>query len=204
MKRITLLFLILWGFTTSFAQSIDVKISPLALFYKKLEISGEYPISEKNGLELGFEKNFKKTLDLDQITIASNDSINGSGIFTTKKTSFYLHNKFYTKPKSPLNGFNLGVYGRFKHLVSTFNGVLDNKTYDTRFNWNKFVVGGTLGYKHVGESGLIFGFTMGLGYAIYSHINTDIAAINTTLKSLTILRLDYFGQLSVGYRINTP
>ena len=185
------------------AQSIDLRVSPLALLYRKIEISGEYALSPNKGLELGFEHNIKRTSTLQStFKYVSQDSIVGKGDVSSSKTAFYLHQRFYMNPKTQNDGFNLGVYLRFKQLTTKFKGTIENKFYDTTLRWPKLILGGTLGYKYVGSSNFIFGFSTGLGYAVFSNIKSDIGSVNKALKSLLILRLDYFGELSVGYRFS--
>lgn len=206
MKRSSITFIIFAiSFSTLIAQTIDVKISPIALFYKKIEISGEYGLTPKNGIEFGFEQALKRTLTLDEILISTRQQsgdITGKGDFSFSKTSVYLHSKFYLKPQTNIDGFNLGIFARYKNMNAKFTGIIENKNWDTKITWPKLILGGTIGYKNVSSNKIIVGFTMGLGYAIYSSLNTEIKVLNETFGLLGLLRVNYFGQFSVGYRLS--
>jgi len=187
MKKLIVLALFAFGFTTSQAQ-IDVSINPLGLLFSNPDLSAEYIVNENIGVELTLGAVYGKTAAL------------GLGEeFRLSKSGYKvrLSGKYYFKPNNGGDRFYAGVYLGPRSTKQTGDSAVWGEDYG--YKVSAFTAGVNLGFKWVGDNGIVFEIGGGAGRAFGNKIEfIDPDGSNPVVEGFGI---DGFGKLSVGYRL---
>ena len=138
--------------------------------------------------------NFGAELSLSLITgkynIASNDSVD------VQKSGFGVmgYGKYYFSPDKGCDKFYVGLYLRQR----SFNVDAKKDEAYAAFERDIVALGFGLGYKWVGDQGILFELGLGLGRAISESNKWDDS--NNEGLVFPDIGIDGFGRLAVGYR----
>ncbi len=172
--------------TISYAQ-FEVKVNPIELIVNQLEVSVEYVITEKLGIEVS-NAFYYGNAPLSGLTTAEKFEQGGYRL--------RLAAKYYFKPNIPGNKFYLGPYfGPRKEVVS---GDIAQFGYDPGYELTAFSVGVLGGYKYLFKNGIILEFQGGIGYGFNSQISPNDPTLNVYVVEL--LEIEAVRSLSIGYR----
>jgi len=166
------------GTQQKYQPVIEVKTAPLKAAWSLPNISAEFVINERIGIE--------PILDF-----------GGGVIFPNRKIGTRTFGKFYIDPKLGADRFYVGTYMKYR-WTRNWLGL-------SRESESKFSLGFLVGYKHVAKSGLVFDIGYGLGQTLYSAVwgrNTN-SPNAITRSTAGIWSVDSVAQISVGYRFGT-
>ena len=177
MKKFTLTLVFAFIAMVSYSQ-IEVKINPLSLLWSSFDISAEYGVNEKIGVDFAPLFDFGKTKynDLE---------------YKNSKIGLVVNPRFYFNPNRGIDKFYFGAYVKFASGKSTYDD-------DTYLKNTRLALGPNIGYKVSSDSGFIFDIGFGVGKALVNNWDSDIAGFDEDLLSL--FSIDFIGKLAVGYR----
>ena len=181
---ISLLALIIYV-TPSFSQSyLEVKIRPLPFLAKMPNIEMEYNFNENYAISL------RGAYLFDNQRFLSNN-------FGT--TSYYtdLNFKYYAAPKLGADGIYGAIHSRYQFLFSEIEAIGLTETIQI----NRFVLGVNSGYKWVSNKYLSIDMGLGIGRALHTKVIRSDNIIPTGVIIMP-LKIDFIGQLAIGYRFS--
>lgn len=184
MKHLLIPILILFiCSTSSLSQSyLEVKTKPLRLLAKMPNLEMEYAFNENLGVSLR-----------GAYFLGEDGLLSGS----FGKASYYmdLNTKYYAAPKLGSDGFYGAIHFRYQYMFVETEALNLVETIQI----NRIVTGVNAGYKWVANKNFTIDFGLGIGRAIYSEtIRTENIIPADVI--ITPLKIDFLGQLAVGYR----
>jgi len=151
MKNFTLTIGLLLAVIACSAQTAEVKINPIGVLFGNIAVSGEYYVSENFGAEL--------TVGI----VTGRYGLADVGTFEAKKSGFGVMGmgRYYFSPNDICDKFYAGVYVRQRSFEISADEV-DGEEFSA---WKRsFVAAGIgLGYKLVGDSGVLLDVGFGVG-----------------------------------------
>ena len=163
------------------AQNFEVKINPLGILFNSPDISAEYLVNDDIGIQA--------TLGLEY----GNGTL---GIVDLDKSGFKFRvmGKYYFGPDDGCDKFYAGIYLGPRSVKWTDN---TNSGFDNGYKVSAFTAGLAIGFKWVGQKGILFEIATGAGRAFNEKITYND---ETNTQSVDGLGLDFIGMLAVGYR----
>lgn len=195
MKQLTTIpvvaLLCLFVFNPLHAQ-VDLKIGPVGLLFKDLNLGIEFGVNENVGVEVtpGFSWGVLNFADPD-------DDYNGSILRIGANGRYY-----FNPSEKKLNGFYAGAYTRYAGGKYTFDDDASNTHEEIK---STRIAGGLLlGAKIVaGNERLIFDFGLGFGRAfVYDFEDQNDPSNNVDLSNVPFINFDLPINLKIGYRIS--
>lgn len=177
MKKLAFTFVFALFAFISYSQ-FEVKINPLSLLWSSFDVSAEYGVNEKFGVDVAPLFDFGKTEynDLE---------------YKNSKIGVVINPRFYFNPNRGIDKFYFGAYLKLASGKSTYED-------DTYIRNTRFAIGPNIGYKVSSDSGVIFDIGFGVGKALVNNWDSDISGFDEDLLSL--FSIDFIGKLAIGYR----
>ena len=179
MKKFTFLLVFTFFSLSAFSQ-VEIKINPLLALFGVFDVSGEFGVNEKLGVDVAPNLYFSKVITYDK------GEFKGSGFGAV------INPRYYFNPNRGIDKFYFGAYLNF----ATYKG--ENKESNTYIKRTKLAIGPNIGYKVSSDSGFIFDIGFGLGRSFVNSWDSNIEGFNTDLLSL--LSFDAIGKLAIGWR----
>jgi hypothetical protein len=178
---LTLIMAFAIGLSASFAQTMEVKINPLAIATSDFKASLEFLTSEKVGWEATAGYNSGKRI---------------FSLETYEEQGFEIGAmaKYYVKPEKENDKLYVGMYGNYGRTnydkSEDGSGAFINQKISTGF---------FLGYKWISNKGFFLEAGSGLGRHI---MNSNTAKENSSVdvSSINMSNLDIPGRLAIGLR----
>ncbi|NNC82970.1 MAG: DUF3575 domain-containing protein [Flavobacteriales bacterium] len=182
---LTILSLFLFQGNAILAQGeVELKINPVGALFGFFDVAGEYMVNENFGAELslGLVTGKATTVDVE----GADPTKSGFGVMG--------YGKYYFSPDQGCDRFYAGVYLR-QRSWKVEDG--DNEDYAA---FKRSIVGAGIGvgYKVVGDSGILFEIGFGIGRAISE--KNEWVDENNEGGEFPNLGVDGIGRLAVGYR----
>lgn len=181
-----LLLILLASFTTIMLHAqLEVKLTPIEVFWGAPNLFVEYSPTENIGAEIGVGfRNGSLTLeDID---------------FSRKGNIFFLAGKYYVSPTTTADGFGVGAYIKIKDIDYTAK---NEDFQDQDFTNSSIGLGVLATYKYVSEMGILVGIDAGIGRNFRNKLkydNTDKGTVS--LSAIPFVNTSLIGRLVVGYR----
>jgi len=186
LKTITLISFLYFAFSLQLNAQVELKINPLGAVLGSPDISAEFILNKRIGIE--------------PIFILSTGSTKILGIKYNKTgLGGMLAAKYYLSPKKGADKFSIGVYGKYvntNYKLDIFNNI------GTETITNRLTVGGIVGKKFLIGKRIVLELAVGLGRTISSDNDGDAAFIADLLETFSF-KFDTHVRLAAGYRFGS-
>ncbi len=185
MKKLLLLLCLGWFSHFAATAQLDIKFDPVSTLLGTGDLSLEYVINGRVGLELGAGPKFGKT---------------GFGLFSKSGLRGFFAAKYYFSKKEIGEGFALGIYAKYKEV--TYNDTdLTNNFIDETYTWKRTGLGIIFAYKAVFDGGFTLGFDLGLGRAVKNQFFDVNNTVTADPGIVAFFSGDLLGRIVIGYRL---
>jgi hypothetical protein len=176
------------AFSTTANAQVDLKINPIGVLFKNIQVASEFGVSENFGVELTAGYGWDRLSFL----------VDGTSEEEDFKGSVYrlgVNGRYYLNPSDKgLNRFYIGAFSRYKGGRYSLN--------EDKVSANKFSLGFLLGTKIVAANEkLLFDFGIGFGRALVNKYTNDATGESEDVSDVPFFNFDIPLYVSIGYRI---
>ncbi len=186
-----LLLMICLGCFSHFAAraQLDIKLDPASTAFGTADLSLEYVINGRVGLEIGGGPKFGQT------------RLGGVALFKKSGIRGFFAARYYFSKEEIGDGFGLGIYAKYKEVTYADTDALNGFVDDETFTWERTGLGIMFNYKAVFDGGFLFGFELGLGGALKNQFYDENNIVTVDSELLNFLSGDLLARIVVGYRL---
>lgn len=166
----------LTGLTKAQAQ-VDVMVNPIGLLFGNLSASADFMLKDNFSVE-------------GQIGVGFGDEL-GLDYFNLPITAY---GKYYFNPDDGADKFYADVFLRF---IARNYSAEDNSTTLAEYSQTRVGAGFGIGYKVVGQSGIVFDLGFGIGRAFIDNTSYESDGDRVEVDWPEIM---FTGKLAIGYR----
>jgi hypothetical protein len=181
MKNFLKIFILTLVVSATAQAQTEIKINPVGLLFKNVDLGVEFGVSKDIGIELRPFFNFG--------SFTVNDIK-----YKNSRIGAIVEGKYYFNTEKNIDKFYADIYMKY---VGGKSAVSDN-TSGVDVSYKRFAVGFGLGYKWVTSRNIVIEIGLGVGRAFVNEWTTENGT--TDFSGFPLVNIDGTGKLAVGYR----